>query len=462
MKKLVFLSLVFLQVLILLPNILAIDLEVGKISQNEVLIADLESPVAVFDINITNNGPSGNFEFYNLAGFSMSPTKITLNSGETKEIQLSLAPIGKISQRGFYTIPYFIRAADTSEIEESFTFKIIELREAFEVGSGDVDPESQSIDIFIKNLEDFDFGDVNVKFSSAFFNIEEDFVIGPRETKRIPVQLNQEDFKSLMAGFYTLEADLTALGRETSVEGVIRFVEKDILTTTKKDYGFLINTQIIEKTNEGNTITASETVIKKNLISRLFTSFSPTPDIVERDGFSVYYSWTRDINPGATLEIEVKTNWLFPLILILFVVAIVVFVRRYTGTNLVLRKRVSFVRAKGGEFALKVSVSAHARQRVERVNLVERLPPLVSLHEKFLGEQPTRVDSKNRRIEWNFEKMEAGEVKIVSYIVYSRVGVVGKFALPTATAIFEKDEQIKEVESNRAFFIAEQRPRPEE
>lgn len=458
MKKVFFL----IALIFLLPNILAINLKVEKISQNEVLIADLESPVAVFDINIMNNGPPGNFEFYNLAGFSMSPTKITMNSMETKEIQLQLSPIGKISQRGFYTIPYFIRATDTSEIEESLTFKIIELRESFEVGSGDVDPESQSIEIFIKNLEDVDFGDVNVKFSSAFFNVEEDFVIGERETKRIPVQLNQEDFNNLMAGFYTLEADVIALGKETSVEGVIRFVEKDILTTTKKDYGFLINTQVIEKTNEGNTIATSETVIKKNLISRLFTGFSPTPDVVEREGFSVYYSWTRDINPGATLEIEVKTNWLFPLILILFVVAIVVFVRKYTGTNLVLRKRVFFVRAKGGEFALKVSVSAYARQRVERVNLVDRLPPLVSLHEKFGGEQPTRVDAKNRRIEWNFEKMEAGERKIVSYIVYSKVGIVGKFALPTATAIFEKDEQIKEVESNRAFFIAEQRARPEE
>lgn len=457
MKKVFFL----IALIFLLPNILAINLKVEKISQNEVLIADLESPVAVFDINITNNGPPGNFEFYNLAGFSMSPTKITINSMETKEIQLQLSPIGKISQRGFYTIPYFIRATDTSEIEESLTFKIIDLREAFEVGSGDVDPESQSIDIFIKNLEDVDFGDVNVKFSSAFFNVEEDFVIGERETKRIPVQLNKEDFNSLMAGFYTLEADVTALGKETSVEGVIKFVEKDILTTTKKDYGFLINTQVIEKTNEGNTIAASETVIKKNLISRLFTSFSPAPDVVEREGFSVYYSWTRDINPGATLEIEVKTNWLFPFILILLVVAIVVFVRKYTGTNLVLRKRVAFVRAKGGEFALKVSVSAYARQRVERVNLVDRLPPLVSLHEKFLGEYPTRVDAKNRRIEWNFEKMEAGERKIVSYIVYSKVGIVGKFALPTATAIFEKDEQIKEVESNRAFFIAEQRAKRE-
>jgi len=368
-----------------------------------------------------------------------------------------MAPIGKISQRGYFTIPYTIRASDTSEIQESFTFKIIELKEAFEVGSGDVVPESQSIEIFIKNLEDVDFGNVNVKFSSAFFNIEQNFAIGPRETERVPVQLNQQDFKSLMAGFYTLKADVTALGKETSVEGVIKFVEKDILTTTKKDYGFLINTQIIEKTNKGNTKATSETVIKKNLISRLFTSFSPTPDIVERDGFSVYYSWTRDINPGETLQIEVKTNWLFPLLLILFVVAIVALVRKSTGTHLVLRKRVSFVRAKGGEFALKVSISAHAKQRVERVNLVDRLPPLVSLHGQFGGEQPTRVDDKNRRIEWNFEKMEAGEVKIVSYIIYSKIGVVGKFALPTATAIFEREEEIQEVQSNMAFFIAEQR-----
>ena len=81
----------------------------------------------------------------------------------------------------------------------------------------------------------------------------------------------------------------------------------------------------------------------------------------------------------------------------------------------------------------------------------------MSLYEKFLGEYPTRVDSKNRKIEWNFEKMEAGEVRIVSYIIYSKIGIVGKFALPTATAIFEKDEKIQEVESNRAFFIAEQR-----
>ncbi|MEK6840672.1 MAG: hypothetical protein AABX79_01835, partial [Nanoarchaeota archaeon] len=343
-KRLVFLGIVFFHVLILIPNVIAANVVVEKKSQNEVLIADLENPSVVFDISIKNNGPSGTFEFYNLAGFSMSPEKIAINSGETKEIQLSLSPIGRISQRGFYTIPYFIRTAGAgsgSDQEESLTFKIIDLKDAFEIGSGDVDPQSQSIEIYIKNLESVDFGDVSVEFSSAFFDIKENFALGPSEIKRTSVQLNQRDFKSLMAGFYTLEAQVTALGKETSVEGVIKFVEKDILTTTKKDYGFLINTQIITKTNEGNTVASSETIIKKNILSRLFTTFAPTPDIVERDGFSVYYTWTRDITPGEALEIEVKTNWLFPLLLIVVIVAVVVFVRKYTGTSLILRKRVS-------------------------------------------------------------------------------------------------------------------------
>ncbi len=453
MKKLVLFAALML---FLLPNILAINILVEKVSQNEVLIADVEQPVT-FDLKITNRGTPGSFEFYNLAGFSLFPSTISIGSQETKEIQLSLTPIGKISQRGYLTVPVYIRAADISEIRQDLTFKIISMKDAFEVGSGDVDPETQEIEIYIKNLEEFDFGDVSVRFASPFFTVDKTFTLSPRETERFSVQLSREDFKSLMAGFYTLKAKVTALGKEAEIEGVIRFVEKDILTTTKKDYGFLINTQVISKTNEGNVVATSETIIKKNLISRLFTSFSPTPDVVERSGFNVYYTWSREISPGETLEIEVKTNWLFPLILVVLIVAIVALVRKYTGTNLVIRKRIAFVRAKGGEFALKVSIAAQAKKHIERVNVIDRLPALVKLHENFGGEKPTRVDEKNRRLEWNFSSMGPGEIRIVSYIIYSKVGVFGKFELPTTTAIFEREGEIHEVESNKAFFVSEQR-----
>ena len=75
----------------------------------------------------------------------------------------------------------------------------------------------------------------------------------------------------------------------------------------------------------------------------------------------------------------------------------------------------------------------------------------VFLDDKLLGKTPYRG-----------EKLEAGEMRMLSYIVYSKVGVIGKFALPTATAIYERDGEIQEAESNRVFFMAEQEKKESE
>ncbi|MBA7657700.1 hypothetical protein ES703_65640 [subsurface metagenome] len=453
MKKITLLTLL---ILLVIPSVLAINVQVEKQSTGEILIVELNNPV-VFDLEITNLGSSGNFEFFNLLGFIMSPEKIYIRHEETEEVQLEIVPLASIKERGFYTITYYIKANDQSMTQETLTFKIIELKDAFVVGCGDVDPESNSIEIFIKNTENFDFGNIDANFSSPFFNIQKSFFLDAKETKTFTVQLNSDDFNELIAGFYTLTAKVSIEGEEATVEGVIKFVEKDIITTTKKDFGFLISTQIIEKKNAGNTVERIEVVIKKNIISRLFTSFSPEPDFVEREGGIVYYTWDQEIMPGETLEIIVKTNWLFPFLVILFIILIVILTKKYSETNLVLKKKVSFVKAKGGEFALKVSISVNAKKYAERVNVIDRVPLLVEIYERFGGDQPSRIDKKNRRLEWNFEKLEAGEIRILSYIIYSKIGVLGKFALPTATAIYEKDGEIHESESNRAFFIAEQR-----
>ena len=448
-------------VLFVFPLISAINISIEKQSENEVLVADLGKP-AVFDLKITNHGSNDNFEFYNLLGFTMFPVgTVNIGSGQTKIVQLGMTPIGKFNYRGLYTFEYFIRGSDDTEVKERLTFRAIDLEEAFEVGSGELDPESNSLEIYIYNKVNFDFGEMSAKFSSSFFKVEKEFSLGPNERENFNVTLNKDDFKALMAGFYTLKADVSAQGESADVEGIIKFVEKDILTTTKKDYGLIIYTQIVEKVNEGNVLVKSETVIKKNIISRLFTSFSPEPDSVDRSGFKVYYTWAREIKPSETLEISVRTNWLFPLLIIFFIVAIVLLAKQYSRTHLSLRKKISFVKAKGGEFALKVSIFAHAKKYVERVSIIDRLPPLVKIYEKFGREEPTRVDEKTRRIEWNFEKLEAGEIRILSYIIYSKIGVLGKFALPSATAVYEKGGEIHETESNKAFFVTEQREKDE-
>lgn len=459
MRKLFILLLILL---IVLPSATALNLDIEKLSSKEVMVAGINEP-AVFEIRVTNNGDQDNLRFDNLLGFRMFPIgTIPIKSGEEKTIKLMIYPREDFSYRGFYNFKYFITGQDMTQVSDELTVKIIDLKDAFEIGSGEVDFDSNSIDIYIHNRENFDFKSLSVKFSSPFFSIEKNFSLGPNERKDFKIQLDKNSFKKLTAGFYTLNAEIVADGKKAYLEGVIKFSERDLLSTTKKNYGIIVNTQIIEKVNEGNVVEKSEVNLKKNIISRLFTSFSPEPDVVERQGMVVYYTWKRDIRPGESLKIIVKTNWLFPALIMLFIIAVVILAKQYSKTDLVLRKKVSFVKAKGGEFALKVSIFIHAKKYVERISIIDRLPPLVKIYGRFGGKEPLRVNEKNRKIEWEFESLESGETRVLSYIIYSKIGVLGKFALPTATALYEREGRIRESESNRAFFVAEQKEKDTE
>lgn len=442
--------------LFILPNIIAVDLTLEKKDSMDVVVAGLDEP-ARFTFDITNNKADDEFYFYNLLGFTMTPKELVpINEDETKEVEITVLPRQDLDVRNYYTFPIYIRGKDSSEIEKKLTVKIIDLEDAFEIGSSEIDPESNSITIYISNKEKFDFKDLSVDFKSKFFEKSETFDLGSSETKEFTIELDNDDFKQLIAGFYTLDADVAVKNLTAKFEGIIKFVEKDIVEEIKNDYGFIVNTKTIQKTNNGNTVESVDTVVEKNIISRLFTSFSPEPSAAERKGATVTYTWNQEIMPGETFEVLVKTNWLYPLLILIFIGVIVVLVYQFTSTDVVLRKKISFVKAKGGEFALKVSIFAYAKKYVERVNIVDRLPSLMKLYQRFGGEQPSRINEKLGLIEWSFEKLEQGEVRTLSYIVYSKnVGVMGKFALPSAAVIYQKDGKVHETESNKAFFMAE-------
>jgi len=442
---------------LIMPAVSAIDISIEKKSTDEVMIAGISSPT-IFDLQITNLGLDDNFQIYNLLGFDLEPKEsVAIKSGETKQVDLKIYPRDNFNYRGYYNLQYFIKGGDAKSLQESLSFKIIGLEEAFNIGSEEFDPESNSINIYVENKVNFIFEKINAKFSSAFFKFDKEFSLFPNERKEFKIQLNKEDFKKLMAGFYTLNAKIVVDGKEANIEGILKFVESDLLKTSEENYGFFINTKVIEETNSGNVIAKSEVIMQKNVVSRLFTTFSPAPDLIERTGSKVQYTWNQQIKPAETLRITATTNWLFPLVLIFFIVAIVILARQYSQTNLVLRKRVNFVKAKGGEFALKISIFINARKYIEKIRIIDRLPALVKIYERFGIEKPSKVDEKNRRIEWNFEKLEAGETRILSYIIYSKIGVLGKFALPNARAIFERNGKLSESESNKAFFLSEER-----
>ncbi len=444
-----------LLLLVSMPIISAVNLQVEQMSDDVAMIKGVDMP-AIFDLKIKNLGGGENFIFYSFFGSDIFPKgTVLINGGETKDVQVGVYPRDDLKQEGRMKFDIFIKGV-SEEINYPLMLNVVTLNQAFEIGAEEFKPDSNNVSVYIKNLLNFNFNSLDGNFKSSFFNFEKKFSLEPYQKKSFEINLNKEEFRELMAGLYNVDAEITAGKEKTDVSGIMKFSEKDIVTSSQDEYGVIIHTRKILKSNEGNVVSTSSTVLKKNIVSRLFTTFSPEPNMVERKGISVYYTWAKEMKPGEKLEIVIKTNWLLPLLAVLLIVAIVILTKQFSRTSLNLKKKVSFVRAKGGEFALKVSVIVSARKYVEKVHIIDRLPPLVKLHERFGGELPKKVDERNGRMEWDFAKLQAGEARIISYIIYSKVGVLGKFALPTTKAVYEKDGEVHESESNHAFFIADQ------
>jgi hypothetical protein len=440
----------------------AINLDITPVTNDVAMIKGTTMP-AIFDLNITNRDSASNFIFYNFFGSDTFPKgTVYLGGMENKIVKVGIYPRSDLSKMGRIIFDLYIKDDDGAEMKYPLMVNVVTLDQAFQVGAEDFKPNSNNVTVFIKNLINFNFEDVTVQFKSSFFNFEKKITIPPYEKEAFEITINKDDYKELMAGYYTLTVVVNAQNQKESYQGKMKFVEENIVASSQDDYGLIVNTKKILKVNEGNVLSDASVVLKKNIISRLFTSFTPEPDLVDRQGFVIYYTWNKELKPGEELSISVTTNWTLPLLAALLIIAIVIIAKQSTKKPLSLKKSVQFVNAKGGEFALKVSVIIHARKYVDKVRIVERLPPLVKLHERFGGEMPKKVDEKAGRLEWNFDRLEAGESRIISYIIYSKVGVLGKFALPTAAAVYEKDGEVHEAESNHAFFVADQVKRVED
>ena len=62
-------------------------------------------------------------------------------------------------------------------------------------------------------------------------------------------------------------------------------------------------------------------------------------------------------------------------------------------------------------------------------------------------------NGEGNQIQDNYERSSK---RTFSYIVYSKIGVIGKFSLPESKAVFESDGKIQETHSNIVHFMSDQ------
>jgi len=443
-------------VLLFVSIVSAINITVEKKDITPVVVSELKAP-AVFEFTITNNGAADSIEVYSLVGVTFEPKeKFNLPSGtSTKEIKAY--PTEEIrATKDTYAFTYEIKGSDTNLFRDTLTIKIVKLKDVFEITPQSIVFGSNNAVVRVRNVNNIEMNDVTFSLKSSFFDGEKTISLKPFESIDIilPVKSGISD---IAAGSYVVTAKIEVDDVNAEVKSNVNYLQEKSVATSEKKSGFFVVKTTITKTNNGNLAVSENTEVKKNILTRLFTTFSETPLTTERKDFMVYYKWGNELNPGESMTLEVKTNYTLPFLLILLIILGVYFVYTFSRTTVVLKKRCSFVKTKGGEFALKVILNLKAKKAVDNIEIFDRIPMATKLYQK--AGMPHGFDEKNGKLSWKVDKLNAGEDRIFSYIIYSNIRIVGRLELSPATAHFVKEGKPTYIHSNRTYFVSDIAPR---
>jgi hypothetical protein len=447
------LSLIIAVVLLSTISVLAIDLKISSQAVSNVFVIELDEP-AVFDLTIKNLGEEETFSIYSLVGINITHNSFVLKNEETKKVRIYLTPKDYLRKDSkTYTFEYKIKNSINEIQTETLAINLIDLESSFLIEPEAISPNSDKIIIDIRNNVMREFKNVEFKMNSPFFSKDEKISFNANEKKFIEIDLDKEKLKTLDAGNYILNSQITVDGRITNIESQIKFLEKEGVETIENSEGVILQRVEIVKKNTGNVKKVVKITIEKSLLEFLFTTMNVAPTETRIDGFIKTYTWEKVLIPNEEFKVVTRTNWLFPVFILIIILVGIRLIRGSIYDSLELTKKVSFVKTKGGQFALKVTVKAKAKKNLDKITIVDGIPPLVKLYEKFGVIAPDKIDLENKKLHWNLSSLNKDETRIFTYIIYSKIGIVGRFELPKARAVYEEDNELKEAISNRSFYL---------
>ncbi len=450
-----FKRLLILLFILLIPLTAAANLQVEQLEKSNILITEYGNN-ATFKLKITNNENSGDeFQIYSLVGINLYPKGFfTIISGGSINLDVTAVPHRETlrDRRGVYSFEYQIKGKNTGFFKDMMVIKIIDIKDAVDISVEDILLNASITKLYIKNKEKTEINGLKIVAKSKFFEFSQTLYLDSEEEKTFVVPILLE--RQIEAGEYELGVSYELNDKKSSKTGAVRYLEASGISVISKTEGFIVKKATTTKKNEGNVPAIARITARRNILTRLFTVYSDRPATSARNGLFVDYSWEKELGVSEAYTVTVTTNYTFPFVMILLVIVVALLTRFLMTSKVSIKKRVSFVRTRGGEFALKVVLRIKARKNVSHVIITDRIPGHAKLYNKF-GIPPHRIDESTRKIEWDITHLGAGEERVFTYIIYSKINIVGSFELPAASASFEHEGKREHIFSNKTNFAAE-------
>ncbi|GEM_PF-1116524 len=318
-----------------------------------------------------------------------------------------------------------------------------------------IDPRKEfTIKIVLNNQNNLNFSGLAVKAESSLFKEELNVPLGPKEEKTVEIVKKLDDMAvpqndNLVIGvFLDKRVIVSPIIKEFSVS------EYSVQESIPQEQSFL-------KVRKGIRVASNNPEYKGTVrietspLKNLFITTTPRAHTVGENG-KYYLEWNVELDSGRKMEMHTTENYR-PIVVVLFVIilsAVLYFVFR---SPIVARKSVANIGiTDGGVSGAKVVVRIKNRspKQIANIEVIDHIPHITHVEKDLsIGSmQPSAVmqhPKKGMIIKWNIESIEAGDERVLSYRMRSRLPILGEFNLPAATARCKVGNRVIISSSNR-------------
>ena len=464
---------VLIGMFILLINIayaLSFDVKVAPIKDK--IIVD---EVAEFDITIQNNLDTAEEFIIKKAGYPFwdmytkplqNPVTLKVPALSSASIRLFVDPL-YITSVDTYTLDTGIvlqRTGEEHKVPITLGIKSTEpliggyiptVVTSTSISPEIIDPrEEVKIKIVLNNQNIIDYPDLTIKIESNLIKDELHVPLKPNEERIVeivkkldPLTVPQDD-RLIIAIFKDQRLIVSPIVSEFMVK------EYSIQEEITKEQSFLKIRKGIKVTSN-NPNYQGAVKIETTPLKNLFLTAHPRAETVKEDG-KYYLVWQVSLDGNRTAAIYTSENYR-PIVVIAVLVIIAIVLYFVFRSPIVVRKGIANVGlSEGGVSEAKVVVRVKNRspKDITSIEVLDNVPHIAHVEKELsIGSmQPHAIlqhPKKGVMIKWTLETLEAGDERVLSYKMKSRLPILGEFNLPAATARCKIGNKVVISNSNR-------------
>ena len=318
-----------------------------------------------------------------------------------------------------------------------------------------IDPRNEfTIRIKLNNQNVINYTNLTVKLESGLVNGELYYPLDPKEEKTIEIRKKIDSMTPPQQDRLTvtvLKGDRVIVSPTEAEFSVAEYVVKEDL----KREELLLKTKSGIKISSNNPDYEGVIKIETSPIKSLFLTTSPRARTVkETDRY--YLVWDVSLGSDRSMSVYVTENYR-PLVVIIVLIIVAIVLYFLFRSPLVVRKSIANVGMSDGgisEAKIVVRVKNRSAKPIANIEVMDNVPHIANVEKELsIGSmQPHAImqhPKKGIMIKWNIESLEAGDERVLSYKMKSRLSILGEFNLPAANARTKIGNKVIITNSNR-------------